>query len=80
MKADRENFPCLELAYEALRKGGIFPAVLNGANETAVARFLNGECGFMDIPRFVEKKLSKTENIADPSLEDILEADRFGRE
>ena len=79
-KPDRENFPCLELAYEALRKGGIFPAVLNGANETAVARFLNGECGFMDIPRFVEKKLSKTENIADPSLEDILEADRFGRE
>ena len=79
-KPDMENFPCLKLAYEALKKGGIFPAVLNGANETAVARFLRGECRFMDIPRFVEKKLSETVNITDPDLEDILEADRFGRE
>ena len=79
-KPDMENFPCLGLAYEALKKGGIFPAVLNSANETAVARFLAGECRFMDIPRFVEKKLSETVNITDPDLEDILEADRFGRE
>ena len=79
-KPDMENFPCLKLAYEALKKGGIFPAVLNGANETAVARFLRGECRFLDIPRFVEKKLSATVNITDPDLEDILEADRFGRE
>ena len=75
-----ENFPCLGLAYEALKRGGIFPAVLNGANETAVTRFLRGECGFMDIPRFLEKKLEKTNNVKDPALEDILEADRFGRE
>jgi 1-deoxy-D-xylulose-5-phosphate reductoisomerase len=79
-KPDMENFPCLKLAYEALKKGGICPAVLNGANETAVARFLKGECRFMDIPRFVEKKLNETVNIIDPDLEDILEADRFGRE
>jgi 1-deoxy-D-xylulose-5-phosphate reductoisomerase len=79
-KPDTENFPCLKLAYEALKKGGIFPAVLNGANETAVERFLRGECRFLDIPRFVEKKLSATVNITDPDLEDILEADRFGRE
>ncbi len=79
-RPDMETFPCLELAYEALRKGGIFPAVLNGANEAAVARFLKGECRFLDIPRFVEKKLGETVNIIDPKLEDILEADRFGRE
>ena len=79
-RPDMENFPCLELAYEALKKGGIFPAVLNGANETAVARFLKEECRFLDIPLFVEKKLGETVNIIDPKLEDILEADRFGRE
>ena len=77
---DKESFPCLDLAYDALKKGGVFPAVLSGANETAVARFLKGELSFPGIARFVEEKLAKTPIVEEPTLDDILEADRFGRE
>ncbi len=48
-----EKFPCLGLAYEALRAGGVMPAVLNAANEVAVDLFLNGRIGFTDIPRTI---------------------------
>lgn len=73
-------FPCLLLAYEALKLGGTAPAVLNAANETAVQLFLNGKIKFLDIPRIVEKKLSTCEVIPNPTLEQILAADAWGRQ
>ena len=60
--------------------GGSMPTVLNGANEVLVWRFLNGEIGFMDIPRGVETILAKHQLIASPSLEDILAIDAWSRE
>lgn len=58
-KPDRENFPCLALAEEAIRRGGGLPCVLNAANEIAVAAFLNGSVRFLDIPVFIEKQLEQ---------------------
>ncbi len=72
-------FPCLLLAYEALKTGGTAPTVLNAANETAVRRFLAGEIKFLDIPRFVEKKLNACDVVSTPTLDDILAADAWAR-
>ena len=75
---DREAFPCLELCREALRRGGLVPAAANGANEQAVALFLEGKIGFLDIPRLVEAAMDRQ----DPgvvTLETVLEADREAR-
>ena len=76
---DPAAFPCLGLAMEAKRTGGTACAILNGANEAAVGRFLRGEIGFNDIPRLVEKALEATEVKWNPDLADILEADRNAR-
>ena len=56
---DREAFPCLELCREALRRGGLVPAAANGANEQAVALFLEGKIGFLDISRLVEAAMDR---------------------
>lgn len=77
---DMEAFPCLSLAIQAAKTGGSAPAVMNGANEVAVARFLADEIGFYDIPRLVEKALEQVSVIPVPTLEDILAADAAGRE
>lgn len=77
---DEENFPCLALAKEAARTGGTATAILNGANEVAVADFLAGKIGFMDIPRRVERAMGAVEVIQDPALEDILSADAAARQ
>ena len=77
---DEENFPCLTLAKEAARVGGTATAILNGANEVAVADFLAGKIGFMDIPRRVERAMGAVEVIQDPALEDILSADAAARQ
>ena len=76
---DMEAFPCLRIARQCAAAGGTACAVMNGANEAAVQRFLQGEIGFNDIPRLVEKALSKVPVIYRPSLADILEADRMAR-
>ena len=76
---DTEAFPCLRLATEAAHTGGTACAILNGANEAAVERFLSGEIGFNDISRLVEKALNTVEVKWNPDLEDILEADRRAR-
>lgn len=74
-----ERFPCLRLAYEAIKAGGIMPTVLNAANEIAVDEFLNERLRFTDIPVIIEKCMSKfTADVAD-SLETILEADKDAR-
>ena len=77
---DEEAFPCLRIAKECAAAGGTACAIMNGANEAAVAQFLRGEIGFNDIPRRVEQALSHVAVKYQPSLGDILEADRSGRE
>ena len=77
---DEEAFPCLRIAKECAAAGGTACAIMNGANEVAVAQFLRGEIGFNDIPRRVEQALSRVAAKYQPSLGDILEADRSGRE
>jgi len=76
---DCKVFPCLELAYAALKEGGIIPAVLNAANEIAVQKFLDGKIGFLEIPLYIEKKMKKCDNINNPTLEDVVAADKWAR-
>ncbi len=77
---DSRCFPCLDLAYAAGRQGGVATAVFNAANEAAVSAFSREKTGFMDIPRLIEKTLAAAPSIADPSLEAILETDRWARD
>lgn len=77
---DLERFPCLGLAYQAGKKGGTMPAVLNAANEVAVARFLNNDINFLDIPRILNAVMEKHQVMDNPDLDDILAADRWARE
>jgi 1-deoxy-D-xylulose-5-phosphate reductoisomerase len=79
-RPDRERFPCLRLAYEALAAGGIAPAVLNAANEVAVASFLSGATGFRQIPAMIEAVLSDLPWRPVGSLEDVFAADHAARE
>lgn len=76
---DLNTFRCLSLALSAAREGGIAPAVLNGANEVAVARFLTGDIGFLDIPRVVEAALNAVPQAEVFTLEAVYEADRLAR-
>ena len=76
---DGENFPCLDLAREAAALGGIKPAALNGANEVAVAAFLQGRIGFYDIPRLCRLAMEAAPSIETPCLADILSADALAR-
>ena len=73
-------FPCLEMAYEALRAGGLLPTVLNGANEAAVALFLAGKIRFLDIARLIESAMSAYTVEEELSVEAVLRADAWARE
>lgn len=77
---DTERFPCLTHAKDAMREGGTAPAVLNAANEIAVASFLSGASQFMDIPDVVGATLAAHEKMGADDLGTILEADRWARE
>ena len=79
---DHEKYPCMQLAYAAGRAGGSMPAVLNAANEQAVALFLDEKIQFLDIPKLIEKACDKhqADNCASPGLEDILAADQWARQ
>lgn len=79
---DHQKYPCMELAYAVGREGGAMPAVLNAANEQAVALFLEEKIGFLDIPRCIERTCDRFQgqNTQTPTLEDILAADRWARE
>lgn len=79
-KPDMETFKCLSLAYRALKTGGTLPAVLNGANEVAVARFLKGEIGFLDIPELIEQTMDAYTVKYEYTLEDLLEADAWAKD
>ena len=76
---DTDTFRCLALAYEAARMGGTAGAILNGANEAAVAQFLAGKIGFLDIARRVERAMERVAVVQEPGLEDILNADQEAR-
>ncbi len=77
---DKNTFRCLDLAYEALHAGGTMAAALNAANEVSVARFLNKEIAFLDIPRINEAVMQQHEVIQNASLDDILQVDAWARE
>lgn len=77
---DYEAFPCLTLAFDALKAGGTMPAVMNAANEVAVSLFLDRRIGFIDIPRIISRVMEKHTVNINPVLEDIIEVDRWARE
>jgi 1-deoxy-D-xylulose-5-phosphate reductoisomerase len=74
-KPDLERFPCLGLAYEALAKGGNATCIMNGANEVAVAAFLEGRIRFVEIPEIIADTLGRCEFVAEPDLEQIYSTD-----
>ena len=76
---DTETFRNLALAFAALKEGGNAPAILNAANEVAVARFLKEDIEFLDLPRVVEHALGKVSHQPQPSLEDLLASDQEAR-
>lgn len=79
---DHQKYPCMQLAYTAGRAGGSMPAVLNAANEEAVALFLDEKIEFLDIPRLIERTCEKhqADNCENPSLDDIIAADKWARQ
>ena len=79
---DHQKYPCMQLAYAAGKAGGLMPAVLNAANEQAVALFLAEKISFLDIPRLIENVCDRfsQQNIAKPNLDDILSADQWARQ
>ena len=77
---DHRRYPALSLCYEAGRRGGTMPSILNAANEVAVAAFLDGRIRFTDIVAVVEKTLEKQNVVDNPGLVEIVDADREARE
>jgi 1-deoxy-D-xylulose-5-phosphate reductoisomerase len=77
---DLHRFPCLSLALEAGRRGGVFPAVMAAADEVAVDHFLGGHITFLDIAKVIEATLSAHPGVSDPSLEEVLAADTWARQ
>lgn len=77
---DTEKFPCITIAYDALRKGGTMPAVLNAANEVAVAAFFEEKIKFGDIPRLIRAACDAHTPQPAASLEAVLAADKWARE
>ena len=77
---DMDNFPCLALARTCGKAGGTSCPAMNGANEEAVAMFLNDEIGFYDIYRLVNQAVEAVPFIQNPNLEQVLEADRLARQ
>ena len=76
---DWERFPCLRLAYDALKEGRTMPAAMNAANEVAVASFLEERIGFLDIPRIVEGTMSAHDPMSVTDVDELIEVDRWAR-
>ena len=81
-KPDPARYPCMDLAYAAGRAGGTMPAVMNAANEQAVALFLEKQVHFLDIPRLIDGVCDrhKADHTANPSLSDVLAVDAWARQ
>ena len=75
-RPDRTTFRCLDLAYQAIARGGNVPCVMNAANEVAVQDFIDGRIGFLDIAEQVERAMQDAPFIANPSLDDLLQTDK----
>ena len=78
-EVDRVKYPALDVAYDCLRRGGTAACTMNGANEVAVAAFLAGRIGFLDIVRSIEQSLARATFIARPTLDDYALADAEAR-
>ena len=76
---DLKRFPCLALAWDAMRAGGSAPCILNAANEVAVAAFIAGQAGFLDIDAIVAETLAMVPHGPMSSLEDVLAVDAEAR-
>ncbi len=76
---DTNVFPCLKLAYEALKAGGSMPAVLNAADEVAVEAFLSGKLKFKEIYKIIKKVIDAHKIVSVSSIEEVLEVDRWAR-
>lgn len=76
---DYEKFPCLRMAFEALEAGGTVPAVINAANEVAVAAFLESRIPFAGIPKIIENAAERIASISEPTIEDIVGTDEEAR-
>lgn len=74
-----DDFPCLKLALDAAKKGGSLPSVLCAADEVAIDLFIKGEVGFLQIPEIIGETMSKHNLISQPTLDDIVAADEWGR-
>ncbi|MBU0616007.1 MAG: 1-deoxy-D-xylulose-5-phosphate reductoisomerase [Nanoarchaeota archaeon] len=72
---DLNTFPCLQYAYDAIKKGGTMPCVMNAANEIAVDAFLKGQIKFLDIHKIIKKVMEKHNPNLDPNLQDIIDTD-----
>ena len=79
LPVEKKRFPALALAYHALREGGTMPAVLNAANEVAVAAFLDRRIGFREIHRIITKTMHKHANHPATEIGQVLEVDRWAR-
>lgn len=79
-EVDHDRFPCLGLAFAAIRAGGSMPAVLNAANEVTVEAFLDGRIGFYDIPAINESVMGRHRTVRLDTLEQVRSADRWARE
>ena len=77
---DLQRFPCLRLAYEAIKAGGIMPTILNAANEIAVEAFLNEQVRFTDIAKIIERTMAQFKADSADTLEHVLEADQQARD
>jgi 1-deoxy-D-xylulose-5-phosphate reductoisomerase len=69
---DREKYPALDIAYDCMRKGGTAACVMNGANEVAVAAFLQRQCAFTDITASIEYALERSTFVAQPTIDDYV--------
>ncbi|MBP5541638.1 MAG: 1-deoxy-D-xylulose-5-phosphate reductoisomerase [Bacteroidales bacterium] len=74
-KPDTETFRCLALAYEAIRRGGNMPCVMNAANEVAVQMFIEGKISFLGIADYVEQQMQRAAFISSPTLDDLFGTD-----
>jgi 1-deoxy-D-xylulose-5-phosphate reductoisomerase len=79
-RPDQEKFPCLALAYRALRTGGTATAALNAANEVAVDAFLNNEIAYQEIPQIIESVLDAHSPEEATDIETVMKADNWARE
>ncbi len=78
-RPDMERFPCLAMAYEAIRRGGNAACVVNAANEVVNLAFRQEKCGFLQMAEIIQKTLDKVAYIKEPTLDDYLETDRIAR-